>query len=308
MKKYLLATALIGNLLFGAGLGYNAYAQTKMTPQTQEQIAKDKKSLDKVKDDIGEIVVKDAAEAMKNIVLAQEALERKDKTSAVIKLEAALGKLETAISLYPELHTIPLEQKIITSDIYHSVDDVRLATRTALKFLKRGRVQDARLILKDLASEVVVRTTSVPLVAYSDAIKLALPFVKEGEYEKAGAVLDTALSTLVITNKVIPLPVARTLDALLRAQKIEAENETLTKEQISLVEAELDYAEDQIALAEALGYVERDAYKATKNTIKSLRKNLKAKLSNKKNYETVIKDTKAVNAKIKSAEERANNK
>ncbi|HHL43009.1 MAG TPA: YfdX family protein [Hellea balneolensis] len=301
MKKQLLTTTLLALCAF-TPLATPAYAADANT-NTQAKI--ENQSIDTAMGAADLKIVDDAVVALDNIDLAISAIKAKDKITAKSKLETALGKLETVLSLDPALGLVPVSQEHITLDAYHDAKAVKTARRVAMGYLRRGMVQDARLLIKDMASELDIRTTSIPLATYSEAIKLALPLVADEEFDAAEKILNTALNTIVIRDQIIPLPVIRMTAALEAAKKIEAENKVLTSDQKEDVIAALDYAEDQMELAEALGYVSKDGYKLTHKVVKKIRKNLESKTSNTANYDEVLSASKKTNDTITSAQDRA---
>ncbi len=307
MKKLLLSSGIVGALVFQPGIAQFATAQSTQTKPANEQVM-EQKSLDEFKAKITDKVVKEAAQALDEIKRGRQALDAKDQAAATRHLQSALGKIEAAIAIDPAVEFVPLEREYITLDAIKTEQEALFAKRTVEGFLRRGRVQDARLLMKDLASELDVRTTALPLVAYADAIKLALPLVVNKDYAGAAKIIDTALNTIVTTDKILPLPIIRMAAAIEAAQKVEADNASLNSEQKTLVLADLDYADEQMRLAVALGYADKDAYKATRKLIKLMKKNVVAKKSNTKNYVNALKGVKKTNADLKSAQERADAK
>ena len=69
-----------------------------------------------------------------------------------------------------------------------------------------GRYQVVRTLLRDFASETVVRVANLPMATYPDAIKEAARLIDAGEADEAAAVLRAALGTLVVTETVYPHP------------------------------------------------------------------------------------------------------
>jgi len=88
--------------------------------------------------------------------------------------------------------------------------------------LDDGRVQQARRLIRNLASETVISVTNIPLATYPDAIKKAAKLIDEEKMDEAKKELQLALNTLVVTDTIIPLPVTT-------AEKYLKEAETLTE-------------------------------------------------------------------------------
>jgi hypothetical protein len=152
---------------------------------------------------------------------ALDALEEDRAQDALEALSRATGKLELAVARDPELALAPVDVSISTYDLYTTPKMIREARDEARQMLDDGRVQEARALLSDLASEIVINVTNVPLATYPDAIMSASRSIDAGRIDEAKATLSSALNTLVVTNQVIALPV-------LRAQIMLDEAEDLT--------------------------------------------------------------------------------
>ncbi len=176
------------------------------------------------------------------------------KTDDALKaLEVATGKLELILARDPKLALVPVDVGMVTHDLFADVDTVKAAIREARDLLDDGKVQDARLLMSNLASEVVISTTSIPLATYPAAIKAISPLLDKGETEKAKLELQAALNTLVVTSDVIPLPLLRSQHMLAEAEKL-AENEKRSEEESKQLDALLKAAVEELKLAEVLGY------------------------------------------------------
>ena len=73
--------------------------------------------------------------------------------------------------------------------------------------MSQGRIQDARHVLKSVASETVVTVANIPLATYPTAIKAAVSSIDANKIDDAKAILQTAHNTQVFTETTIPLPV-----------------------------------------------------------------------------------------------------
>ncbi|HHI76663.1 MAG TPA: YfdX family protein [Gammaproteobacteria bacterium] len=218
-----------------------------------------------------EKIIQEAIAAVSRTSKAIRALDRGDKDQALEELATAIGKLELITTAYPELALAPLDVQLVTHDLAGSVEEVEKAIAKARDLLDDGRVQDARLLLRDLASEVVIRTVNVPLATYPDAIKAVVPLIKDGKVKEAKAALATALSTLVVVDHVIPLPVLRAEAALADAKALAANAKRKPEEAKKLADL-LAAARTQLELAEVLGYGEKDAFKPFYDDIAAIEK------------------------------------
>lgn len=218
-----------------------------------------------------EKIIQEAISAVSRTNNAIRALDKGDKDQALEELAIVIGKLELITSAYPELALAPLDVQLITHDLAGSVEEVKKAIAKARDLLDDGRVQDARLLLRDLASEVVIRTVNVPLATYPDAIKAIVPLIKDGKVQEAKAALVTALSTLVVVDHVVPLPVLRA-EAALADAKVLANNADRKPEEAKKLAELLSLTRAQLQLAEVLGYGEKDAFKPFYEDIAAIRK------------------------------------
>ena len=116
-------------------------------------------------------------------------------------------------------------------------------------------MQKARVLVRDLASEIIISVVSIPLKTYPDAIKAVAPLIDRGKIDEAKVAIEVALSTLVVIDHIIPLPLVRAdvkvAEAEALAQK-EGRSKNLAKS--------LNEAREQLKLAEALGYGNKKDY------------------------------------------------
>ena len=134
--------------------------------------------------------------------------------------------------------------------------------KEARDYLEDGEIQKARPLVANLASEIVLRTTSIPLATYPDAIKAIAPLIDEGKVDEAKTALQAALNTLVVTtDDVIPLPVLRAEKLLKNAEAL-AENEERTVKDNETLAKQLEAARNQLKMAELLGYGDKESFEA----------------------------------------------
>lgn len=198
-------------------------------------------------------ISQEAATALAETRAAFEALVRKQSEKALASLEIATGKLELILSRDPSLELAPTDVNVGFTDLLVNLDDINTAKEQADDLLADGRVQDARFVLADLASEAVISTTNVPLNTYPAAIKRAARFVDEGKLNDAGAELESALATVVVTKVALPLPILRARYLLDEAAQLAAKSGRAQAENTSLSSL-LDNTRYQLKMGEALGY------------------------------------------------------
>ncbi len=263
--------------------------ESEVTSKGQEEIANKRKAL-----------VKEAITALSETKKALKALEDSRPKDALTALAEVTGQLEIILSRDPKLAFVPIDVEVTSHDIYADLDAINNAKEQAENFLENGDVQQARVLLSGLASELVMNTISLPLATYPDAIKAVVPLIDQGKVDEAKKGLQAALQTLVVTNTLaVPLPVLRA-EALIKqadelAQKMEnpAEKDeskvgeadttdhspdpTAQKEQIL---AKLETARKQLQMAEALGYgIKEDRYQEFEKNIETLETKVRGKES-----------------------------
>ncbi len=226
-------------------------AQSAATESVQAEV--DQQATDKTAKKRQRILA-EASAALTETQEALRALEEQKIDEALAALERATGKLELILARDPTLALAPVDVEVVTYDLLASLDTVKAMIDEAEDYLEDGQVQKARPLVANLASEIVFRTTSIPLGSYPEAIKAITPLIDEGEIDEAKAGLRAALSTLVVTtDDVIPLPQIRAEQLLKNAEAL-AENEERTAQDNETLEVMLAEARNQLKLAELLGY------------------------------------------------------
>ncbi len=243
-----LAIVAAGNLM-PANIA-SAAAQKAEDKPTQTETTK--RSTQKTTDKRKEIV----SEAVSTLRETQDALRSLDEgksKEALAAVERATGKLEIVLARDPKISLVPIDVKVVTSDIYGSLDDIKKAKQDAEKALREGRVQDARALLAGLASETVINTTNIPLATYPVALKKAAKLIDENKIAEAKTVLQTALDTLVVTDVIVPLPVVGAQINLEKAEALAKKSNRAEKENKELSDLVAN-ADTQIKYAQELGY------------------------------------------------------
>ncbi len=261
MKKYMIPALVAAMLATPAWAEKPKHEQAKPSTSLTEQQAKQ----DKVK------VLDDAVKALSKTSLALRQLEQGKKQEALDTLALVTGKLELLVAQHPDLALAPVDVQMIVHDYVGTAEDVKHIRKQAYKLLKDGQLQQARHLIQDVASEIVVRTTSLPLLTYPDAIKAVVPLIEKGDIKTAKVALQNALSTVVVSDDIIPLPVLRAQTALAEANKL-AQNEKRDDKQAKTLASLLDEARQQLTWAEALGYGDKDSFEALYDAIDELAK------------------------------------
>jgi YfdX protein len=220
----------------------DAPAIGKTDARAQDQVEAKRKTL-----------MADAIGAISETRGALKKLDDGKKQEALAALERATGKLDIILARDPTLKLAPAEVSAVTVELQGGVDVVRQLRKQAVDLIGQGRVQEARRLLKNLASETVVTVANIPLATYPAAIKEAVKLIDDNKIDAAKRALQTALNTQVLTETIIPLPVINAQESLRLAETL-AEKKDRTKEDSANLTAYLEKARGQLELAHALGY------------------------------------------------------
>jgi hypothetical protein len=232
-------------------------AQSPTTQSVQAEV--DDNTSDKVDEKRKEILA-DASVAIDETRKALQALDEGNTEEALAALEMATGKLELILVRDPALSLAPVDVRVVTHDLLASPDTVKAIIHDAENYLEDGEIQKARPLVANLASEIVISSTSIPLATYPAAIKAIVPLIDEGRLDEARAGLQAALNTLVVTtDEVIPLPVVRAQQLLMKAESLAENQERTVKENENLTDM-LAAARVQLNMAELLGYGSKKSF------------------------------------------------
>jgi hypothetical protein len=155
---------------------------------------------------------------------------------------------------------------VISHDLMTNPEAVKQQVESISDELLAGNVQDARMRLDQLRSDLITRDIYLPVDTYPAAIKQAVKQATAKQYKQAQDTLETAMDSLVEDIQVQPLPVILAHDAIQDAQ---ARQKTDHDQALW----DLDFAHEQMLTAERLGYFygDKDDYKAVVQHIEKLR-------------------------------------
>jgi len=199
-------------------------------------------------------ITQEAVDAINLVSKVVELLDKKDKEKALEEIANALGKLEVLVARDPNLQVVPVDVKEQVIDFPGTVDDVEAAKTEIVTLIKSGEVQLARDIMLNLASELDIFVTALPIGTYPVVLKAIIPLIEQEKFEDAKKLLIEALETLVIEKIVLPLPILRAEQTIIKANEL-TQKENPDKEELKKL---LAYAKEQLELAEALGYGKKD--------------------------------------------------
>ena len=260
------ALAFTGVLL-ASTVTASAANDDKASAQTTQQVEKNTqaKTAEKRKE-----IVSEAVSALNDTRDALKALDDKDSQKALSVLQGVTGKLEIILARDPSLTLVPAGVNAVTYSIVGPLDDIKKMRDQAKNLLDDGKIQEARHLMQDLASETDINTTNIPLATYPAAIKKAAKLIDEGKTEEAKAVLQTALNTVVVTQTIVPLPIVAAQAMLKEADKL-AENKQRKADENKRLSALLDGAQASIKFAQTLGYGQKKDFDSFYEEIDKIR-------------------------------------
>lgn len=267
MKKPFHTTAMYTALVLVASLSLpmDIFADVEKQDSSMSSIpSADKSALAtkrKIQTEKDQQIVKEAAEAVSSVHEALETLSRNDSKKAFFTLQTASEKLDALMAKQPALALVSADIEVDVSDFQGDAETVKKAISEADDLLENGKVQAARQILAELASEIRIATVSMPLSSFSTAIKNAIARVNNGETKEAASLLNEALNTLVETVEIIPLPFLRAEALLNEASDLEHKKDLSKEKSREEVLALTESAKDQLKFAELLGYGDKDDFK-----------------------------------------------
>lgn len=205
-------------------------------------------------------IFKEATDAISETKNAINALDENKSEAALAALERASGKLTIILGREPELALAPADVNMASFDILADVKEVEALRDEIKEAMDDGRLQEARHLINDLASETVISVTSIPLATYPVAIEEAAKLIDEGKLEDAKQALMDALNTIVITDTIIPLPVANAENMLKEAETLTEKADRSETENKHLADL-LKNARKELKFAEVLGYGSKEDFK-----------------------------------------------
>lgn len=217
------------------------------------------------------------SEAKDSVSGTQQALmdlEKNDPKAALVKLQDVSKKLAIVLAKNPDL-------ALVSSDIIAEIFDyegdanaIKKELKQADDLLDSGKLQSARQILAELASEMRITTISIPLNTFPLAIKNAVALIDAGKSNEAALVLDEVLNTLVEHTEIIPLPILSAEELLTEASELEHKEDLSKEKSRDEVLKFTDAAKEKLKIAELLGYGGKDDYKLLYTAIDEIKETM----------------------------------
>lgn len=205
-------------------------------------------------------IVEEAKGSLAGTQQALLALEKNDAKTARSILQDVLTKLDILLTEHPAAGLVTAD---IEADIYDFDGDSKTLEKRikeADDLLDGGKLQSARQLLAELASEMRITTVNIPLATYPTAIKDAIAKIDADKKDEAAQALNDVLNTLVEETEIIPLPILRAEALLTKASELE-HKEDMSKESVRTeILKYADAAKEKLKIAQLLGYGSKEDY------------------------------------------------
>jgi len=293
MKKTILSlaviTALSGTLMANTTVGKNVKEETKSEKIAKKGIAEGQSKILKQKEEI----VKKASEAL---ILTKNVIKYIDKgktDEATKEVEKAIGKLEVVLASDSVPKLLPVGAELKAYRFIGDINKIQTDIKATKVLLNEGKIQEARILLSTLRDELDLKTVSIPLATYPDALKLAAKYLHKGNTKEAKEVLITAMNTIVENTIIMPIP-------LLEVEYLVKESKEVLKTDKELALKHLSLAKKELKKAEVLGYLSKSevTYKKLQTQIDELVKQIEGNKKSESFYEKLIDSIKSFKDKI----------
>lgn len=235
----------------GMKLSTQSNVEKDSAQQKANKVAVDNQA--KAQHELLDEINKGVSEAFTSVMKGGQLITEGKEKEAIKALEAATGKFDIALAANPELGLILIDSRIRVTEMITNSATVKAQISLAQGLLKDSKLQAARAVLLPMQDDVETRATYLPMATYPDAIKLATKMLIEGDNDAAVKTLLVALSTVVQEVSVIPLSLVRAESMVIAAANLDKEK---GKEEAMKL---LDLAEDQLQIAVALGYTDKQS-------------------------------------------------
>ena len=304
MKKIVFSLA-IASMFFVAGCAQNKADNKVKKDITKKEIpakpAHVNASDEEIQKNIGNSVNKDYS--VKETDNTKQALGVLAETGNVLKyidkgkdkkakqeLAKLIGELEIMLTKDPDLALIPVGVAYETNDVTTDLETVQKITLAAKKAMDDGYYQVAKNLMNDLSSELIIKTSYLPMATYPDAMRLSAALLDEGKKEEAVAMLAKSLNTMVIEEQHMPLPVLKA-EEFIKMGAATMQKDDKDKKEVAMLF--LDNADYQLQLAQAMGYGKKDKeYKELADAIQTLKQSIKDDKESKSGFEKLSKKIK----------------
>ena len=281
-------------LIFQSKIDANSFKEEALKDKSKIINYSISKEVAKEKNDF-KAAPKEIVTALNKTLEAIMALNSNDTKKAKEALTQADKSFDSALKSDPNLKLVPISVDIEAKVFQSDIKTIKAILKDAQKLLKDSDTQAARALLIPLQDELDIRTKLLPMKLYPIATKEALKALNSGENLKALAILMSSLNTIVEDDVIIPIPLLTAQNLVIAASQLDkSKKDDATK---LLVAAQLE-----LEKAVLLGYTKKHTpeYKALKDEIKAIEKEIKGKNEVVKLYDHLKDNFKKLLSSVKS--------
>ncbi len=283
MKRHIHKLATYTALILVSSIPFSleVLADTEKKPSTSS-ISTDKNSAEtkqKVLAEKKQQIVNEAKDALVGTQQALWDLEKNDSKAALSTLKDVLTKLDILLAEHPSMALVAAEIETNIFDFEGDAKTLEAKVKQADDLLDSGKLQSARQILAELASEMRITTVNIPLGTYPLAIKNAIAQIDAGKTDEAAQMLNDVLNTLVEETEIIPLPILRAEALLTKASELEHKEDLSKENSRAEVLIYVDAAKEKLKIAQLLGYGSKDDYQPLYTVIDDIKDAVHSKKS-----------------------------
>ena len=261
-------------LVLVSALSFNAFAAPETQPDPATSLSSAAKSPLAIKHKLlaekNLQIVNEAKDAVAGVQQALLDLEKKDNQAALATLQDDSKKLAAFLAKNPNLSLVTAGIDVDIFDFEGDADAIKTQLKQANTLLAKGKLQSARQLLGELASEMRVTTISVPIDTFPLSINKAVELINAGKTKEAITVLDDVLNALVESTEVIPLPLLRAEVLLAEASLVEHKEDMSKEKSRAEVLKLIDAAKEKLKVAALLGYGDKEDYKTLYTAINEI--------------------------------------
>jgi hypothetical protein len=244
-------------------------SEANMTKVNNSNLKKETKKANNKKKEL----VSEAIESLKFTQKAFIALGQNDAKVAKDSVEKALGKLETILAVDNAPKTLAIDSSVVVKEFMGGSKDIKDSVTLVKKLLDENKIQEARVLMSTLQSEIDTTLVNLPLASYPDALKLAGKYIHENKLTNAKEVLGMAMHTFSKEIVIVPIPLLNVNNLLVLSEQIAKKGEKKDKE---LALKYLDEAKEQLEIAKNLGYLSESTitYKILNDKVDDIKKEI----------------------------------
>lgn len=222
----------------------------------------------------GKQIAKEAADAANSTQTALRALSNNQPIQALAALQVTSGNLHLLLARDATLNVVPIDVQVQVLEGPTDLKTIKKLEEKLGDLIDDKHYQEARPIIESLVDEIRMTVISLPLGTYPAAIDRAVPLIDAGKLSEAKNELIKALDTLVYERDITPLSIIRAEDKLNEAFQIEHKEDLSKQETKDKISQLVNDANQDVKVAEALGYGTKKDYELLYDGIDALKQSV----------------------------------